>query len=68
MNILIVNYEFPPIGGGAGNATYNLIKHLAKNPDINTSLLFGTDPKYGSFPKVDQVKMYPIGLKKSNLS
>ncbi|MEE9194082.1 MAG: glycosyltransferase family 4 protein [Thermodesulfobacteriota bacterium] len=30
MRILIINYEFPPLGGGAGNATYYLAKHLCK--------------------------------------
>ncbi len=29
MNILIVNYEFPPLGGGAGNATYYIAKEMA---------------------------------------
>lgn len=29
MKILIINYEFPPLGGGAGNATYYLAKHLS---------------------------------------
>ncbi len=30
MKVLIINYEFPPLGGGAGNATYYLAKHLYK--------------------------------------
>ncbi len=30
MNILILNYEFPPLGGGAGNATKNISKELVK--------------------------------------
>ena len=30
MKILIINYEFPPIGGGAGNATQNIAKELAR--------------------------------------
>ncbi len=30
MKIMIINYEFPPLGGGAGNATYYLAKHLYK--------------------------------------
>lgn len=30
MKILIINYEFPPIGGGAGNASYYLARHLSK--------------------------------------
>ncbi|OGJ19834.1 hypothetical protein A3K73_03640 [Candidatus Pacearchaeota archaeon RBG_13_36_9] len=29
-NILILNYEFPPLGGGAGNATYYLLKEFSK--------------------------------------
>ncbi len=29
MKILLLNYEFPPMGGGAGNATYNIAKELA---------------------------------------
>ena len=30
MKILIINYEFPPLGGGAGNASYYLARHLSK--------------------------------------
>lgn len=30
MRLLIINYEFPPLGGGAGNATYYLARHLSK--------------------------------------
>jgi glycosyltransferase involved in cell wall biosynthesis len=29
MNILIINSEYPPIGGGAGNASANIARHLA---------------------------------------
>ncbi len=28
MNILLVNYEFPPLGGGAANATWFIGKAL----------------------------------------
>jgi glycosyltransferase involved in cell wall biosynthesis len=30
MRILLLNYEFPPMGGGAGRATYNIAKQLAR--------------------------------------
>lgn len=30
MRLLLVNYEYPPLGGGAGNATANLAKELAR--------------------------------------
>ncbi|MBC2717011.1 MAG: glycosyltransferase family 4 protein [Desulfobacteraceae bacterium] len=42
MNILLLNYEFPPIGGGAGKATYNLARELARlghKVDVLTSKL-----------------------------
>ncbi len=33
--ILVLNYEFPPLGGGAGNATYYLLKEFAKNSKLS---------------------------------
>lgn len=30
MKILIINYEFPPLGGGAGNASYFIAREMAK--------------------------------------
>ncbi|MEM3373689.1 MAG: glycosyltransferase family 4 protein [Candidatus Woesearchaeota archaeon] len=30
MKILVLNYEFPPLGGGAGQVTYELSKNLVK--------------------------------------
>ncbi|MFT5129761.1 MAG: glycogen(starch) synthase [Rhodothermales bacterium] len=29
MRLLLINYEFPPLGGGAGNATANIARELA---------------------------------------
>ncbi|MFP5258146.1 MAG: glycosyltransferase family 4 protein [Acidobacteriota bacterium] len=29
LNLLLLNYEYPPIGGGAGNATANMARELA---------------------------------------
>ncbi|MCU0598944.1 MAG: glycosyltransferase [Desulfobacterales bacterium] len=44
MNVLIINYEFPPIGGGAGKASYNLGRQLAAaghRVDVLTSRMTG---------------------------
>ena len=30
MNLLLVNYEYPPIGGGGGTATYNLARQMVQ--------------------------------------
>ncbi len=39
MNILILNYEYPPLGGGAGVATQYLINALAQYDDIHVDLV-----------------------------
>lgn len=39
MKILLLNYEYPPIGGGAGNATEFLLREYAKMPDIEVTLI-----------------------------
>lgn len=39
MRILILNYEFPPLGGGAGNATYYLLKEFSKYKDLEIDLI-----------------------------
>ena len=47
MRILILNYEFPPMGGGAAYASYNLSKQLAMRGHDVTVLA----SRYGDQPK-----------------
>jgi len=39
MRVLMLNYEYPPLGGGAGNATAYLLKELAKDPALAVDLV-----------------------------
>jgi len=39
MRVLMLNFEFPPIGGGAANANYYLLKEFAKKDDISVDLI-----------------------------
>jgi len=32
--ILVLNYEFPPLGGGASRVSYELAKRLSTNRDL----------------------------------
>lgn len=42
----MVNYEFPPLGGGSGNATLHLLKELAHEGEIHVDLVTsGTGPQ-----------------------
>jgi glycosyltransferase involved in cell wall biosynthesis len=34
MNILMLNYEYPPLGGGAGQVTLNISKRLAQHHNV----------------------------------
>lgn len=56
MKILILNYEFPPMGGGAGYATYNVAKELAllgHQVDVLTSKLPGK-------PKLEEIEGFRV--------
>ena len=39
INLLMLNYEFPPIGGGAANAHLCLLKQYADNTDLKVDVL-----------------------------
>ncbi|MDL1974332.1 MAG: glycosyltransferase family 4 protein [Deltaproteobacteria bacterium] len=59
MKVLMLNYEFPPMGGGAGNATDNISKEMVKMGHDLTVLTSG----YGHLPKFvlkDGVKIYRV--------
>ena len=30
MKLLLINYEYPPVGGGAANAMWNMARELVK--------------------------------------
>ena len=59
MNILLVNYEFPPMGGGASVATFNIAKQLVRlghSVDILTSKIKGQKSK----EKIEGVTVYRV--------
>lgn len=39
MKILFFNYEYPPLGGGAGNATFYLLREFSKIPGLEVDLV-----------------------------
>ena len=46
MNVLMFNYEYPPLGGGAGNATAYLLKEFQTVPDLHVDLVTSSTHKY----------------------
>lgn len=39
MNILMLNNEFPPLGGGTATVNYEILKELKNFPDVNVTLI-----------------------------
>ena len=68
MRILMLNYEFPPIGGGAGQAHLNILRQYAQLDEIQVDVLtcgIGRDIEIEQFS--DNIKIVKVGIKKTNL-
>jgi len=68
MRILMANYEFPPIGGGAGKANLCLLKQYTGRDDLVIDVLTSA-PKPGFITEkfADNITIYKVGLHKKNL-
>jgi len=64
----MANYEFPPIGGGAGKANLCLLKQYAGNDELVIDVLTSA-PKPGfTIEKfADNITIYKVGVHKKNL-
>ena len=68
MKILLLNYEFPRIGGGAGNATHYILNEFSKNKNIEIDLVTSSvsDFKIKEFSQKIYIHYLDIG-KNGNL-
>jgi glycosyltransferase involved in cell wall biosynthesis len=70
MRILFFNYEFPPLGGGAGNASHYLLRQYAKNPDLQVDFITSSiDEKQHLFKMGENISIHrlPIGKNPDNI-
>jgi glycosyltransferase involved in cell wall biosynthesis len=58
VNILIVNYEFPPLGGGGGVACYHIARELAKTHSVD--YLTTGHKGLPKFEVVDGINVYRV--------
>jgi len=64
----MLNYEFPPIGGGAANAHRCLLQQYAGSSDLKVDVLTSA-PRPGFFKEnfADNITIYKVGLHKKEL-
>jgi len=68
MKILMLNYEFPPIGGGGGQANAAILRQYAGKSDLRVDVLTSAQSPGFSEEKIsDNVTVYKVGVHKKNL-
>ncbi len=65
MRILMLNYEYPPLGGGAGNANFYLLREFAKYDNLTIDLVTSSvsGSRKETFSKNISVHYLDIGKK-----
>jgi len=68
LKVLILNYEFPPIGGGAGRATLCILKEYATCKEIEVDVLTSADNP-GIFKEqfAENITIHKVGVHKKDL-
>jgi glycosyltransferase involved in cell wall biosynthesis len=68
MNILMLNYEFPPIGGGAANANLCLLRQYADRSDLRVDMLTSAPkPGFKSEKFSENITIHKVGIHKNHL-
>ncbi len=68
MKILMLNYEFPPIGGGGGQAHRSLLTQYACRKDLTVDVLTSAAGKGLAVEQfADSITIHKVGIHKKNL-
>lgn len=65
IKILMLNYEYPPLGGGAGNATQYLLNEFANRSDLNVVLVTSSESAFHQEKLAGNIKIYYLDIGKS---
>ncbi len=60
----MLNYEFPPLGGGSGNACFHLLKEFSKDPSLQVELItsgYGKRAERSRFAEAVEVHRLAVG-------
>ncbi|MGD0552344.1 MAG: glycosyltransferase family 4 protein [Sedimentisphaerales bacterium] len=68
MKIMMLNYEFPPIGGGTGQEHLAILKQLAGRKDLLADVVTSSPTPGLAVEKLsDNITIYKVGVHKKNL-
>jgi glycosyltransferase involved in cell wall biosynthesis len=67
MNILLINYEYPPLGGGASNGTWNMAKALRALGHNSVVVSSGIGDKRG-YSNEDDLHVYRVNSKREKVA
>jgi phosphatidyl-myo-inositol dimannoside synthase len=69
MRILMLDNEFPPLGGGTGVVNYHLLKELANYPDVTVDLVTSsrTYSDYEAEQFADRITIYKVPVDNHNI-
>ena len=62
MRILMLNYEYPPIGGGTGNANRYLLEKMAEIEDIKVDLVTSSFGDYKEENVSENINIYRVDV------
>lgn len=68
INVLMLNYEFPPIGGGGGQAHLSLLNQYAQISGLTVDVLTSApQPGYTVETFAENVRIHKVGIHKKHL-
>jgi glycosyltransferase involved in cell wall biosynthesis len=68
LRLLMLNYEFPPIGGGGGQAHLSLLTQYARRDDLTVDLLTSApQPGFTTETFAENVRIHKVGIHKQDL-
>jgi len=68
MKLLMLNNEFPPLGGGTGTVNQAILKHLSNSPDLAIDLITSSPENiYESETFGERIKIYKVPVDRFNI-
>ena len=68
MRILMLNNEFPPLGGGTGTVNRAIVQRLAQSPDLEIELITSAlGKRFEQEPLADRITLFKVPVNNRNL-